>query len=172
MSKRFLIITAALVLSGFFVYAAVRRKREKPEPNEAIDNNPNNWTMTNPNGIPGTKNFKLSEFDCHDGTKVPTAYYGNVQQLMNNLQVLRDYLGKPIYVNSGYRSPAWNKEVGGVGGSMHLRAMAADIRVPGYSPGQVKAAILHLISAGSMQDGGIGLYPTFVHYDVGSARRW
>ena len=34
---------------------------------------------------------------------------------------------KPIYVNSGYRSPALNKAVGGASGSMHLSGRAADI---------------------------------------------
>ena len=39
-----------------------------------------------------TKNFSLSEFACKDGTTVPYQYMPNVQELANNLQVLRDYL--------------------------------------------------------------------------------
>lgn len=50
-----------------------------------------------------------------------TALVGNV------LDPLRDWYGKPIYVNSGYRCPALNKAVGGVANSQHLTGQAADI---------------------------------------------
>ena len=44
------------------------------------------------------------------------------------LQPLRDYMGEPIIINSGYRSPELNKKVGGVYGSQHVKGEAADIR--------------------------------------------
>ena len=43
------------------------------------------------------------------------------------LDPLREIWGKPIYVNSGYRSPALNKAVGGVANSQHMKGQAADI---------------------------------------------
>ena len=43
------------------------------------------------------------------------------------LDPLRMVYGKPIYVNSGYRSPEVNKKVGGVANSMHLKGCAVDI---------------------------------------------
>lgn len=43
------------------------------------------------------------------------------------LDPLRAAYGKPIKVNSGYRSPALNKAVGGVATSDHLTGRAADI---------------------------------------------
>lgn len=43
------------------------------------------------------------------------------------LDPLRELWGKPIYVNSGYRSPALNKAVGGVANSQHIKGQAADI---------------------------------------------
>lgn len=43
------------------------------------------------------------------------------------LDPLRDMYGKPIYVNSGYRSEALNKAVGGSNTSQHRLGMAADI---------------------------------------------
>lgn len=52
-----------------------------------------------------------------------TALVGNV------LDPLRDWYGKPIRVNSGYRCPALNKAVGGVANSQHLTGQAADIDV-------------------------------------------
>lgn len=45
----------------------------------------------------------------------------------NVLDPLREWYGKPIYVNSGYRCPALNKAVGGVANSQHLTGQAADI---------------------------------------------
>lgn len=43
------------------------------------------------------------------------------------LDPLREKYGKPIYVNSGYRSEALNKAVGGSKTSQHVLGMAADI---------------------------------------------
>jgi uncharacterized protein YcbK (DUF882 family) len=78
-----------------------------------------------------SRNFDLSEFACNDGTDVPAEYLPNVITLAKNLQVLRDTLKKPVTINSGYRSPDYNKKVGGASKSQHLVAKAADIRVPG-----------------------------------------
>ena len=43
------------------------------------------------------------------------------------LQPLRDTLGAPVYINSGYRSKRLNARVGGVPNSRHLQGKAADI---------------------------------------------
>ena len=45
------------------------------------------------------------------------------------LQPLRDCLGKPVVISSGYRSEEVNRMEGGVKGSQHLRGEAADIHV-------------------------------------------
>lgn len=120
-----------------------------------------------------TKNFNREEFDCKDGTKVPQSLIANVKLLAENLQALRDYLGEPVRVNSGYRTPAYNKKVGGKPKSFHLKAMAADITVKSKSPRQLAAIIEKLIAAKIMKQGGLGLYPGFVHYDVrGYKSRW
>lgn len=124
------------------------------------------------NREPETQNFKLSEFKCHDGTAVPKAYWGNVQYLMYQLQALRDAVGRPVHINSGYRTPAYNARIGGAPGSMHKVAKAADIVIKGMTPQQVRAKIKALISSGDMEDGGIGSYDSFTHYDVGRPRRW
>lgn len=119
-------------------------------------------------------NFSLSEFKCHDGTAVPSRYLPNVQRLARNLEALRAaFGGASIHVNSGYRSPAYNRSVGGARNSQHLYAAAADIVVAGKTARQVKAKIEELIRSGAMEEGGVGLYSSFVHYDVrGSRARW
>ena len=120
-----------------------------------------------------TKNFNLNEFKCKDGTHVPEELIENVTLLCENLQVLRDKLGKPIRVISGYRSPKYNRRIGGARRSQHMTAKAADIKVSGMTPAEVKSAIVGLIKDGKMMKGGIGLYRTFTHYDVrGRNARW
>lgn len=120
-----------------------------------------------------TTNFNISEFACKDGTAVPDTYRNNALEVAQNLQVLRDTLGKPISINSAYRTVSHNKSVGGEPNSYHLRAQAADIVVSGYTPSAVKGAIEKLIKEGKMKQGGIGLYNSFVHYDIrGTAARW
>lgn len=118
-------------------------------------------------------NFSLSEFQCKDGTDVPEEHMENVIKLAKNLQVLRDHLNRPIKVISGYRSPRYNKRIGGARKSQHMTASAADIQVPGLMPSYVKKAIVELIKSGKMDSGGIGLYTSFTHYDVrGRNARW
>lgn len=120
-----------------------------------------------------TENFALHEFKCRDGSDVPDELMDNVELLCENLQVLRDLLGKPIRVISGYRSPKYNRRIGGARRSQHMLAKAADIKVAGMTPAEVKAEIEKLIKDGKMMKGGVGLYKTFTHYDVrGRNARW
>jgi len=121
-----------------------------------------------------TKNFSLSEFDCKDGTKVPAQFIPNAQKVANNLQVLRDHLKVPVRITgSGYRTVAHNKKAGGAPKSQHLTCSAADINANGYTPKKLAAEIEKLISAKKMTQGGLGVYATFVHYDIrGTKARW
>lgn len=52
------------------------------------------------------------------------------------LQPLRDYVGGPVHVNSGYRCPALNVAVGGVKNSQHCRGEACDIRIASLKQGR------------------------------------
>ena len=120
-----------------------------------------------------TKNFRKSEFDSNDGAPMPFEVLQNVQELAVNLQVLRDYIGTSISINSGYRSPKHNKKIGGSVNSQHLLGNAADIVVTGKTPKEVKEIIENLISEKKMKQGGLSAYPTFVHYDIrGGKARW
>ena len=120
-----------------------------------------------------TKNFRLSEFACKDGTPVPSELMQNVIELAEQLQVLRDFIGKPIRVNSAYRTPSHNKKVGGSPLSQHLQAKAADIKVDGIRPSEVHGIIKELIKDGRMQEGGLGRYVSFTHYDIRNYKaRW
>ncbi len=118
-----------------------------------------------------TKNFKLSEFNSK-GTAPPTSIRGNIQQLMNELQIIRDTIGVPIIVNSGYRTPMHNENAGGAKQSRHMCGQAADIKAKGLSLDDLWATINRLIKSGKIKDGGLSKYNTFIHYDIGPVRRW
>lgn len=47
---------------------------------------------------------------------------------MGKLDEIREGYGKPIIINSGYRSPELNKAVGGVVQSYHQKGLAVDIK--------------------------------------------
>ena len=123
--------------------------------------------------IPSSKHFKLEEFACKDGTPVPEEFYGNVQELMNNLEVIREHFGGlyPIRINSGYRTPEYNKKVGGASKSQHLTASAADI-IMSITPSVVQDAIEQLQKDEKIKQGGLGRYSVFTHYDIGKYRNW
>lgn len=66
----------------------------------------------------------------------------NLRRLAAFLEQVRATLGKPIKINSAYRSPDVNKAVGGSKTSQHCFGCAADIRVNGMTPDQVVRAII------------------------------
>ena len=120
-----------------------------------------------------SKNFSLSEFACNDGSTTPDEVIVNLRLLAEQLQILRDFIGKAITINSGYRSPSYNKKIGGVLKSKHVLGQAADIRVEGVSPREIHGIISELIKDGRMKEGGLGKYPSFTHYDIrGTKARW
>tara|TARA_R110000824_G_scaffold113687_4_gene263588 strand:+ start:2508 stop:2915 length:408 start_codon:yes stop_codon:yes gene_type:complete len=120
-----------------------------------------------------SKNFKKSEFRCNDGSEVPDDLMDNLRDLVENLQIIRDAIGEPVRVISGYRSPKYNKKIDGAKRSQHMKAKAADIVIRGMKPIEVHSAIIKLIKEGKIKKGGVGLYKYFVHYDVrGFNARW
>ncbi|HEY9745585.1 MAG TPA: D-Ala-D-Ala carboxypeptidase family metallohydrolase [Oculatellaceae cyanobacterium] len=112
-----------------------------------------------------TPNFSLGEF-LH-GEDVPAPWIlDNLYRLANRLQVIRDLLGKPIIINSGYRSPQHNQAVGGSQNSFHMKGMAADIVVPGMAAPAVQRFLENW-------SGGLGCYTHFTHVDIRPQRaRW
>jgi uncharacterized protein YcbK (DUF882 family) len=131
-----------------------------------------------------TKSFSYSEFADKADRRLPENLKPNIQMVAKNLQILRDHFGIAIHIVSGYRTEKRqlalkaaaikNHRPNGVATkSQHVVGKAADIVVRGYTPKQVHHAIEALIAQGRMDQGGLGLYDTFVHYDVrGSHARW
>jgi uncharacterized protein YcbK (DUF882 family) len=120
-----------------------------------------------------TNNFSLQEFNSKCGREMPTNVMVNIIELAKNLQVLRDEVKKSIQITSGYRSPEHNAKVKGAKLSQHITGMAADIKVAGMTPKQVAEVIERLIAEKKMKEGGIGIYKTWVHYDIRNTKaRW
>jgi uncharacterized protein YcbK (DUF882 family) len=120
-----------------------------------------------------TKNFRLKEFHSSDGADMPRSVYNNIKKLAVELQKIRDVWGEPLHVNSGYRSPELNKKVGGASKSFHMLGMAADLSCKGWRGKDIAVSIMQQIGLGTIYNGGVGTYKTFVHYDIGdNNRRW
>ena len=120
-----------------------------------------------------TANFKLEEFNSKCGRPIPNNVLPNIIELAKNLQVLRNVVNKSISITSGYRSPEHNAKVKGAKDSQHVKGTAADIKVAGMTPKEVALVIEGLIEQGKIKQGGIGIYPSWVHYDIrGTKARW
>ena len=77
----------------------------------------------------------------------------NLKNLCENwLEPLREKSAGPVLINSGFRSEAVNKAIGGVKGSNHLTGCAVDIRVTGLEQAIRYACILLDISEESKRD--------------------
>jgi hypothetical protein len=85
-----------------------------------------------------TPSFWLSEFFKSDtalrkgidNTPTPEAL-ANIRTLLGpGMQRIREFLGAPVSISSGYRSPALNKAVGGSQTSQHSKGQAADFTAP------------------------------------------
>ena len=112
-----------------------------------------------------SKNFKVKEFACNDGSDEILIS----DELVAILQQIRDHFGKAITINSAYRTKTYNTKIGGATNSQHTKGTAADIVVSGITPKQVTQYVEYL----QPSSGGIGLYNSFTHVDVRTNRsRW
>jgi len=91
-------------------------------------------------------------------------------KLLEILDAVDDRFGaRGLTLLSGYRTPRLNKSLRGAARrSMHMLGWAADIRVPGHTPAEIKEF------SGRLGAGGVGYYPdtAFVHLDAGRPRSW
>lgn len=106
------------------------------------------------------KHFKVREFACRDGSQVVFID----THLVAILDILRNKIGKPVIITSGYRTPEWNTKCGGAKYSYHMRGMAADIRVNEMTPKQVASILNGIIP----NECGIIVYSGWIHIDTRS----
>lgn len=84
---------------------------------------------------------------------------------------LREAFGGPLRVLSAYRSPAYNRAIGGAKGSMHLMGKALDLSPVSGRVSDLVAVARRLHSSGTLP-GGLGIYGWGVHVDTGYKRLW
>lgn len=101
--------------------------------------------------------FKLAEFSSPDE---PGSGRNMSQGFVEKLDQLREDIGLPLRINSGYRTPAHNREVGGKRNSAHRQGLAADIQCA-----QAKKRFLIIEAACRLGFRRIGIGKTFIHLD-------
>jgi uncharacterized protein YcbK (DUF882 family) len=97
----------------------------------------------------------------------PKRLWKNIVPTLRIVDDLRASFGKPCTILSSYRSPGYNKTVGGASLSQHKEFTALDITFDGVSPQQVYDRLIEWRKAGKFT-GGLGLYLSsgFVHIDT------
>ena len=120
-----------------------------------------------------TPNFTLAELTHTDHRSLdntPNAQeLANLQRLAEFLETVKSALGgKPIMINSAFRSKAVNDAVGSKDTSQHRQGLAADFRVPGMAPDAVVRAI---ISAKLPFDQIIREYDAWTHISIADKPR-
>ena len=122
-----------------------------------------------------TKNFTISEFQCKCGNcKMTADVKNNVVKLAEQLQILRNKVGKSIRINSGYRCANYNDNiVKGAKYSQHKTGKAADIVIDGITPKEVHKLVCEMVELKELYFGGIGKYENFTHLDIReNSARW
>jgi hypothetical protein len=115
-----------------------------------------------------SEHFTLAELTATDhrnldNTPDPTAL-ANLTRLAEFLEQVREVLGgKPVMVNSAFRSKAVNDAVGSKDTSQHRLGCAADIRVPGMTPDAVVRAVM---ASGLAYDQLIREFDSWTHVSI------
>ena len=102
--------------------------------------------------------FNYSEFDSPD---VQGSGQMMDKRLLKKLDKVREIVGEPIIITSGFRTPAHNESVNGVESSSHLKGLAVDIAIR-HSRMRFKL-ISALFEVGINR---IGIADNFIHIDI------
>lgn len=115
-----------------------------------------------------TSHVALAELDCKDGTPYPAEWLETrAKPLAQEFEKIRAEVGKPIIIGSAYRTPAYNRKVGGAANSQHCQGRALDLYPPkGWTVDDFYNVIRSVASRSDSKIYGLGKYPTFVHIDI------
>lgn len=96
----------------------------------------------------------------------PKAYWKKMSPTLKMIDKMVTRIGAPLReITSAYRSPRYNRAVGGKSKSYHMQNMATDIQFRGISPYHVAYVAKQMRTQGYFK-GGIGRYSGFVHVDT------
>lgn len=116
-----------------------------------------------------SKDFHADEFACQ-GMSCCGGVAPMNPALIAGLQELRDMVSQPIIISSGFRCFVHNTAIGSNNNSQHPRGKAADIFSHHIPPKELARAAEKIPA---FENGGIGVYDTFIHVDVRDGRaRW
>jgi putative chitinase len=120
-----------------------------------------------------TPHFTLAELTHTDHRLLDNtpnaAELANLKRLAEFLETVKTTLGgKPVMINSAFRSKAVNDAVGSKDTSQHRQGLAADFRVPGMAPDAVVRAI---IAANLPFDQIIREYDSWTHISINDKPR-
>ena len=113
-----------------------------------------------------TPNFTLEELSCtntqykEENIAAAKKIMGRMYQLAGFAERVREIIGKPLIINSGFRCVKLNNAVGGSLASQHLYAEAIDIRVSG----KVAREVFQIIASSDLK------YEQLILEKVGSAQ--
>lgn len=123
-----------------------------------------------------SKDFHLSEFDCHNGVTVKAAVPEIIPHLealcKNHLQPLRDS-GGTVAINSGYRTAGYNASIGGATQSYHIYDLRKTAPAADHIQAGRAASAVQAWHEGHRPFDGMGFYAGFTHGDDrGYRARW
>jgi len=95
-------------------------------------------------------------------TDPPRGFWPSLLAVVKIADEARHRLGKPLRINSGFRSAAYNRAIRGAANSLHTKAAALDLS---GSPATLHRILTQMRREGLFR-GGLGRYKTFVHVDV------
>lgn len=97
----------------------------------------------------------------------------NIINLAKAIQPIREKIGKPMIVTSGYRPDPYNRRAGGASRSQHKYGKAVDLNVRGLRDlGMNHRQLAKYIYEDLNFQGGVGGYSTWIHLDIGTRRKW
>lgn len=130
-------------------------KRSIPKKSDFVDKS----TYKNPG------NFRFRELVSKYKSR---KYRWVIFNIARHLQNIRNRIGWPMVLNSGYRNPYHNRNVGGARESAHMYGAAADVRPPDFNRnGKVERYEKRILRYEALREGAdyIGLYARHVHMD-------
>ena len=108
-----------------------------------------------------SENFSVKEFACKDGSDTIKIDL----DLIPLIQRFRNYVETGVYFNSAYRTPSYNKKVGGATNSYHVKGQALDIPfLNSYKYLTSREKMCAFFNTLGVK--GIIIYPTFIHVDT------
>lgn len=112
-----------------------------------------------------SENFCVKEFACKDGSDTIKIDL----DLIPLIQRFRNYVETGVYFNSAYRTPSYNKNVGGATNSYHVKGQALDIPfLNSYKYLTSREKMCAFFNTLGVK--GIIIYPTFIHVDTRTSK--